>query len=320
MFVVVLLVAGLWPVRAVPETVIEAPDTARQGEVLPVTISSASTGDAVVTGATVQLTLTDGSRHSSAAWRAAGHAQSSRTAWVALLGVPSTASLGTAELVVRFTGQDGGDAGNATPRVFLVQIEDGQFRSERIALNQAMSDLRTSDDPRRAEQSRVLWELIHRMNTEVRIHSGRFRLPVTEFRETSFFGDRREFAYSDGEFANSIHNGWDLAAPTGTPVVVPAGGRVVMVEERIITGLSVVLEHLPGVFSLYYHLDSIEVSLGEIVPAGSSLGTVGSTGLSTGPHLHWELRVSGVAVDPRVYLTEPLVDTASLVRSLSVVP
>ena len=93
-----------------------------------------------------------------------------------------------------------------------------------------------------------------------------------------------------------------------------------MAEDRIITGLSVVLEHLPGVFSLYYHLDSMDVSEGDLVSTGTTLGTVGSTGLSTGPHLHWELRVSGVAVDPNRHLERPLIDTTAIVRSLSTVP
>ncbi|MEX2445385.1 MAG: M23 family metallopeptidase [Alkalispirochaeta sp.] len=304
---------------AVPRAVVDVPATVLQGEALTVRISSAT-----IKGTTAELVLADGSRHSSSAWRVAvyahAHAHSDRSAWIALLGVPSTAAVGEAELVVRFTGGDEGASRDAPQRRFSVRVQEGRFRSERIALNRGMTDLRTTDDPRRAEQSQTLWKLIHRVDLDTRVHSGRFRLPVADFRETSYFGDRREFGYADGASAQAIHNGMDLAAPTGTPVIAPASGRVVMAEDRIITGLSVVLEHLPGVFSLYYHLDSMDVVPGDVVSAGAPLGTVGSTGLSTGPHLHWELRIAGVAVDPRTYLTEPLVDTAMLVRSLSLIP
>jgi hypothetical protein len=309
------LIAVVPRVIAVPSVTVDAPGSVSQGEILSVVISSDS-----IREATAELLLPDGTRHAAPAWRVAAHSQTDRTAWIALLGIPSTATTGMAELTVRTIAGNGHAGPGQTSRVVDVQIRAAQFRRERIALNQSMSALRTTDDPRRAEQSRILWELIHRMDSDTRIHRGRFRLPVRDYRETSFFGDRRQFAYSDGASAQSIHNGWDLAAPTGTPVVAPAGGRVVMAEDRIITGLSVVLEHLPGVFSLYYHLDSLEVSVGDVVATGAALGTVGSTGLSTGPHLHWELRVSGVAVDPQTYLTEPLVDTAMLVRSLSKVP
>ena len=81
-----------------------------------------------------------------------------------------------------------------------------------------------------------------------------------------------------------------------------------MAQFRIITGFTVVVEHLSGVYSLYYHLARLDVAAGERVAAGTAVGTVGSTGLATGPHLHWEVRAAGVAVDPDVLVTTPLVD------------
>ena len=71
-----------------------------------------------------------------------------------------------------------------------------------------------------------------------------------------------------------------------------------MVENRIITGNTVIIEHLPGVFTLYYHMDSILIESGMVVKKGKQIGPVGATGLVTGAHLHWELRVSQVPVDP----------------------
>jgi murein DD-endopeptidase MepM/ murein hydrolase activator NlpD len=92
--------------------------------------------------------------------------------------------------------------------------------------------------------------------------------------------------------------GLDLAAPVGTPVYSSGDGIVRMARNRIVTGETVVIEHLPGVYSLYYHLDEISVEEGEEIAVGAMIGTVGSTGLATGPHLHWEIRVAGVPVSP----------------------
>jgi murein DD-endopeptidase MepM/ murein hydrolase activator NlpD len=85
---------------------------------------------------------------------------------------------------------------------------------------------------------------------------------------------------------------------------------------RIVTGNSVVIEHLPGVYSLYYHLDKIEVKEGDIVEAGTLLGLSGATGLATGPHLHWEVRVNGENTDPDVFTTRPILDKSLILSKL----
>jgi murein DD-endopeptidase MepM/ murein hydrolase activator NlpD len=133
-------------------------------------------------------------------------------------------------------------------------------------------------------------------------------LPVNgEFRETSFFGDRRIFLYTDGGKANSIHYGLDYATPRGTPVYSAGAGKVVMAKERVLTGFSIVIEHLPGVYSLYYHLDKMEVKPEQIVKTGDKIGESGFTGLATGPHLHWEVRAAANAVEPKTLLARPLI-------------
>jgi murein DD-endopeptidase MepM/ murein hydrolase activator NlpD len=91
---------------------------------------------------------------------------------------------------------------------------------------------------------------------------------------------------------------------------------VVLARPRIVTGNSVVIEHLPGVYSLYYHLDTIAVSEGEMVQTASLLGTSGSTGLATGPHLHWEIRVSGENTDPDALVARPILDRDAILAKL----
>jgi murein DD-endopeptidase MepM/ murein hydrolase activator NlpD len=108
----------------------------------------------------------------------------------------------------------------------------------------------------------------------------------------------------------------DIGVPTGTEVHASAAGKVALARYRIVTGNTVVLEHLPGVFSLYYHMDSIAVSEGSVVQAGGVLGESGSTGLATGPHLHWEIRVSTENTDPDFFLSRPVLDKNDIINKI----
>ena len=171
-----------------------------------------------------------------------------------------------------------------------------------------MSSLRQSDEPRKREEARELTELLYKFNIGSIYHDSEIIVPVEEVRITSFFGDRRIFLYADDRTSSSIHHGIDFAGARGTEVHACGAGRVVMAKERILTGLTAIVEHLPGVYSLYFHMDTLSVEPGQMVAAGELLGTVGSTGLVTGSHLHWEMRISGIPVDPYVFVEESIID------------
>lgn len=98
------------------------------------------------------------------------------------------------------------------------------------------------------------------------------------------------------------HSGVDFRSPRGTPVRAAAHGRVVMAGDFFFTGNTVVLDHGGGLYSLYAHLDAIACAEGELLDAGATLGRVGSTGRSTGPHLHWGVRLQNQRIDPLVLL------------------
>lgn len=209
----------------------------------------------------------------------------------ALLGVPN--SLRTGIYKVSLSSENGSPVESR-----LITIRSIEYRSETIHLNESLSDLRQTDDPRRIDEAKKLWDLTGQSNTDALYHFGPFDVPLPDGVETSLFGDRRVYRYIDVRSANSVHTGIDLAAPAGTPVLSSGDGRVVLSANRLITGKSVVIEHLPGVYSLYYHLDEIRVELDAVVSGGEVIGTVGSSGLATGPHLHWEIRIGGIPVDP----------------------
>lgn len=96
----------------------------------------------------------------------------------------------------------------------------------------------------------------------------------------------------------SPHNGVDFRAGAGLPVRAAAGGRVALARDLYYTGKTVIIDHGGGLFSLYAHLQAITVSQGRQVTAGDLVGEVGSTGRSTGPHLHFGTRLGGARVDP----------------------
>ncbi|TVR93392.1 MAG: M23 family metallopeptidase [Spirochaetaceae bacterium] len=121
-----------------------------------------------------------------------------------------------------------------------------------------------------------------------------FRSPLLEFRVSSPYGFRR----SPFTGAMSFHNGVDLVAPMGTNVHAARSGRVIDAGYDAVYGQYVLLQHGDGYESLYGHLGRIVVDLEEQVRAGAVIGEVGSTGLSTGAHLHFEIRLNGVPRDP----------------------
>lgn len=119
-------------------------------------------------------------------------------------------------------------------------------------------------------------------------------------RVSTGFGVRR---YYNNVFAqNYYHKGVDYAGGYGSPVVAPAAGKIRLVGYEDagfhVHGNVVGIDHGQGVVSIFMHLQDINVTEGTIVKAGQRIGTIGSTGASTGPHLHWGLYVNQVAVDP----------------------
>lgn len=229
-----------------------------------------------------------------------------------LLGLPSDLEPGRYTLKV-FCETETGSHQFAKPFFVTERI----YNEMDIPLNEAMTDLRTSDDPQKAEQSRQLWVILSSFDGEAEYYGERMERPLGEYIESASFGDRRRYLYSDGSTSFTLHTGTDMAAPVGLPVLASGGGKVVLAEFRILTGNTVVIEHLPGVYSLYYHMNSLSTEVGMVLSKGMEIGKVGRTGLVTGPHLHWELRVSGIPVDPLKYIDVPLIDKDQILNIIS---
>ena len=122
--------------------------------------------------------------------------------------------------------------------------------------------------------------------------------PVDGTLEGGFGGRRNPFGGPGYEF----HTGQDIEAPMGTPVIAGARGQVSFVGWQNGYGQLVVIDHGGGLSTRYGHLSHIDVDLGQSVSRGQLIGKVGSTGRSTGPHLHYEVRINDQAVNPLQYL------------------
>jgi murein DD-endopeptidase MepM/ murein hydrolase activator NlpD len=146
-------------------------------------------------------------------------------------------------------------------------------------------------------ESVELQNVLSRLSKEA-LWQGPFTYPLREPEIVSGFGKIRRY-YINGKLAStSSHRGIDFRAAAGQNVYAPERGVAVFSGSRITTGVTVVLDHGQGVFTVYFHLSQATVEAGAAVEKGEKIGTVGSTGLAAGPHLHWGILVDGVYVDP----------------------
>jgi len=212
-------------------------------------------------------------------------------AFVGLLPVPADTSPGATSVAVQWRGSRGG-AGQVD---LELDVAEAGFAESHITLTQEKLELRRDSNKIAADQERV--NRARSRSAPRLLGNGEFQPPI-DGRRTTPFGFTR---YVNGEFQGR-HSGLDLAAPTGTPVTAPTPGIVVLAEPLHLTGNTVILDHGGGLFTSYCHLNSLAVAPGEHVAAGRIVGTVGETGVATGPHLHWSAVCGGVYFDPAVLL------------------
>lgn len=213
----------------------------------------------------------------------------------ALLAVDMDASLGELPLKLEARATDG----TLAPVTYSLDIRSGRFRVQRLRVARGYVELPPAVLARvRADQAAVghVWAT----GDATRRWQGPFLRPV-EADVSDNFGVRRVF---NGQ-PRAPHNGVDFGAPTGTPVVAPADARVALAGDLYFSGGTIILDHGAGLFTTYFHLSRLDVAVGEVVRPGQPIGAVGSTGRSTGPHLHWGARLHGARVNPLDLLALP---------------
>ena len=154
-----------------------------------------------------------------------------------------------------------------------------------------------SDQTRTQEANKEYAEYVkaaRNVTSSQKLWEGNFIMPVEGILTTDF----AEIRYVNDEKTSSRHSGIDLAAPKGTQVKASNTGEVVFARNMILTGNTIVIDHGFGLFTTYYHLDTMDVKAGDDVKKGEYIGTVGSTGFSTGPHLHFTFSIHNNYVNP----------------------
>ena len=214
--------------------------------------------------------------------------------YVALQGVHALLSPGRYPLALE------GELPNGEHFAFSqnVLVQDADFPSDRsLEVDPA------TVDPTVTKPESELWTSLGVPVTPEKMWDGLFASPVpADFKNcwTSLFGTRR--SYNGGPY-DSFHSGLDFCGQVGTELYAVAPGKVIYTNTLIVRGGVVVIDHGWGVYTAYDHLSEILVQPGEIVQPGQVIGLGGATGRSTGPHLHWEVWVGGVQINPVEWLT-----------------
>ncbi len=177
-------------------------------------------------------------------------------------------------------------------RRLSVTVLKEDYPVQRLTLPSAMVDL-DADTLARVKAESVALRRAFESVVPHPLWKERFRAPVPGTR-SGRFGSRRVL---NGQ-PKQPHSGEDIAAPEGTTVSVMNDGIVRLTMDHFFTGKGVVVDHGLGLFSMYFHLSRVDVAQGQAVTQGRTIGTVGSTGRATGPHLHWGVRLNGARVDP----------------------
>jgi len=205
-----------------------------------------------------------------------------------VIGVSADLPPGTYPLAVAFL--DG--AGATTAQLdATVLVYDTAYPVEYITLAPGPSSLLNAE---LAAQEAATRSQVFASSARERLWSGPFIYPVAG-PISSGYGSGRSY---NGGPVTSFHHGADFPVDEGALIVAANSGRVAFAGPLPVRGASVIIDHGGGVFSGYHHLSSVAVAAGATVAKGGLIGYSGATGLATGPHLHWEIIVNGVEVDP----------------------
>jgi hypothetical protein len=219
--------------------------------------------------------------------------------YAALIGVDLAAPVGQTPWRVGWVD------GTGSPRkaAGTLRIKSRKFSVQKLSLPGNMVDLDRATE-QRADKEAAQLNTLYSMVSGERLWRGHFTRPVTSTGAGEGFGARRII---NGK-PRSPHSGLDYSAPTGTSVVAANRGRIALIGDFFFGGRTVAVDHGLGLYTLYMHLDRVQVVEGVLVERGETIGTVGSTGRATGPHLHWGAQLRRARVDPAGLLALPVRD------------
>jgi murein DD-endopeptidase MepM/ murein hydrolase activator NlpD len=210
--------------------------------------------------------------------------------WIAVVGIPLATKPGPHSVQV-FDGK--------TKQDVAFEVIDKRYRTQNLTIKNKRQVNPNPEDLKRMAQEQERSSAALSKFTRAGVPALTLLSPVEGVRSDSY-GSRRVF---NGQPRNP-HSGMDIAAATGTPIRAPAAGKVVEAGEFFFNGNTLYIDHGFGLVTMYCHLSSIAVKLGDEVAAGQLIGKVGATGRVTGPHLHWGVALNRAMVDPALFLDE----------------
>ena len=204
--------------------------------------------------------------------------------WIAIVGIPLTVKPGKQTL-------------EANGQTLSFDVGSKHYREQRITLKNQEQVTPNNSNLKRIERELAEQTKAYKTFSPRQPSNLYFDKPV-DGPLSSPFGLRRFF---NGQERNP-HSGLDFAVPHGTPIKAPAAGRVILVGDYFFNGKTVFVDHGQGLISMFCHLSAIDVAVGDELARGQALGKVGSTGRSTGPHLHWNVSLNDARVDPAIFI------------------
>lgn len=178
-----------------------------------------------------------------------------------------------------------------------IKIKEGDFPESHLEVDKENESKIRPEEKEEEKKIKKEQEEINKARknnkTKENFVEGSFIWPVSGEISTEFGATR----YVNGEL-NNRHSGIDIAAEKGTSIKAANNGIVTLAGNYVVTGKTIIIDHGRGLFSSYGHLEEIEVKEGQKLNKGDIIGEVGSTGFSTGPHLHWSVILNGVFVNP----------------------
>lgn len=208
--------------------------------------------------------------------------------YVALVGIDAFTEPGVYDLEI----SGGDERGLWSPLRARLPVTATAYDTQYVTVGEALDGL--LDPAVRATEDEFLRGIYANFD-ETQQWEGVFQFPLTTTVVTAGYGGRRSY---NGGPIEIYHTGIDFAAPEGQTVTAPANGVVVFSDQLELRGGVIIIDHGLGIMTGYYHLMERLAQKGDRVTAGQPIGRVGSTGLSSGPHLHWDVRVMDVPVDP----------------------
>jgi len=209
----------------------------------------------------------------------------------AIVGIPLSVRPGSETLTL--TMQDG------SVSKLSFSIQDKQYTEQRLTITNERQVNPNNDDMVRINRESAEMGAAFSSWDETQAPVMQMRAPVEGTRSSSF-GLKRFF----NDQPRAPHSGMDIAAAEGTPIFSPAPGVVRATGNYFFNGNTIILDHGHGLITLYCHMNTIDVAVGDRIETGEQIGKVGQTGRVTGPHLHWSINLNNVRVDPALFISE----------------